>query len=62
MAEREIRFDDGAAYEQMMELREPDRRLCLSRLARAAPGVELDRRWMWQRRLHGVDRRALRTC
>jgi len=58
MADQSIRFDDGAAYEQL----EPDCRRYLPRLARSALGVELDRRWMWQRRFHEVDRRALRAC
>lgn len=48
-----LRADDGNL--------EPDRRRCLPRLARSALWLELDRRWMWQRRLHGVDCCALRT-
>ena len=60
MAEQQIRFNDGAAYERMMGVLEPARGRDLPRLAGAALGLALDRRRLRQRRLHRVARRAMR--
>ena len=61
MTEQTIRFDDGAAYEQMMGIWS---RLCgrgLPRLAGAASGLALDRCRLRQRRVHGAAGRAVRA-
>ena len=51
MAENQIRFEDGAAYEHMMGSLEPARRRDLSRLARATTRLAMGRYRMRQRRI-----------
>ena len=58
MAEHEIRFDDGAAYERMMGAGAGSP-ASLPRLAGATPRLAMARRRLRQRRLHRTARRAL---
>ena len=53
MAEHQISFDDGAAYEQMLGGLEPAHGHYFPRLAGAAFGFAVDRRRLRQRRLLG---------